>query len=86
MGGICDDSITMAGVAAVRGAGVAGESGVAEGAGEENAGFDGAVDGSTSDTVGVLQAAEMVTKRNNPTHLRIIGQPLKARGEPLRWK
>jgi len=74
----------MAGVAAVRGANIAGSSGVVEGVGEDIEGIGEAGEVSISDTVVGLQAAEMVTKRSNPTHLRIIGQPLKARGEPLR--
>ena len=72
MGGIWDDSITMAGVAAVRGANIAGSQGVAEGVGEDTEGTGEAGEVSIGDTVGGLQAAEMVANRSNPTQIRVI--------------
>ena len=83
VGGICDDSITMAGVAAVRGASIAGSSGVVEGVGEDTEGIGEAGEVSISDMVDGLHAAEMVIKRSNPTQFRVIDRPLTTKGMSL---
>lgn len=83
VGGICDDSITIAGVAAVRGANVVGTSGVVEEVGEDTKGIGEAEDVAIIDSVVGLQAAEMVIRRSNPTQLRVIDWPLTAKGVPL---
>ena len=83
VGGICDDSITIAGVAAVRGANVVWTSGVVEEVGEDTEGIGEADDVAITDSVAGLQAAEIITRRSNPTRLRVIDWPLTAKGVPL---